>query len=236
MDLPSAQKVLGYRFINEKILEQAFTHRSYLNEHHAKINQAIQHNERLEFLGDSILELIVTDFLFKTYQDFPEGKLTAIRSSLVNYKTLGAIATDLGFNDFINLSKGERADTNERSRLPILADCFEAVLGAMYIDGGLEPCAIFLKRVLLYKSDLIVQNEAFRDSKSRLQEYHQSQTKSTPYYKVVAEEGKEHDKLFTVAVLVDSNQLSTGVGRSKQEAELDAATNALLSLKDGVKY
>jgi len=230
MDLLVAQNVLGYNFINERILEQAFTHRSYLNEHNSKSLGGFQHNERLEFLGDAVLELIVTDYLFGTYPEFPEGKLTAIRSSLVNYRTLGNIATELGFNDLINLSKGERSDTNERSRLPILADCFEAVLGAMFIDGGVEPCGNFLKRVLLYRSDLIVQNEAFRDSKSRLQEYHQSQTKTTPYYKVINEEGKEHDKLFTVAVMIDNEQLGTGVGRSKQEAELDAATNALLKI------
>ena len=230
MDLLVAQNILGYNFINQRILEQAFTHRSYLNEHNNKGAGGFHHNERLEFLGDAVLELIVTDYLFGTYPDFPEGKLTAIRSSLVNYRTLGSIATELGFNDLINLSKGERSDTNERSRLPILADCFEAVLGAMFIDGGIEPCGNFLKKALLYKSDLIVQNEAFRDSKSRLQEYHQSQTKTTPYYKVVNEEGKEHDKLFTVAVMVNNEQLSTGVGRSKQEAELDAATNALLKI------
>jgi ribonuclease-3 len=228
MDLLVAQNVIGYNFINSRILEQAFTHRSYLNEHSSKGVGSFHHNERLEFLGDAVLELVVTDFLFGTYPDFPEGKLTAIRSSLVNYKTLGSIATELGFNDLINLSKGERSDTNERSRLPILADCFEAVLGAMFIDGGIEPCTNFLKRVLLYRSDSIVQNEAFRDSKSRLQEYHQSQTKTTPYYKVINEEGKEHDKLFTVAVMIDNEQLGTGVGRSKQEAELDAAANALL--------
>jgi ribonuclease-3 len=230
MNISIAQNVLGYIFDNERLLEQAFTHRSYLNEHSNKGVVGFQHNERLEFLGDAVLELIVTDFLFVLYPDFPEGKLTAIRSSLVNYRTLGSIATELGFNDLINLSKGERSDTNERSRLPILADCFEAVLGAMFIDGGLEPCVNFLKKVLLYKSDLIVQNEAFRDSKSRLQEYHQSQTKTTPYYKVINEEGKEHDKLFTVAVMIDDEQLGTGVGRSKQEAELDAATNALLKI------
>lgn len=230
MDLLVAQNVLGYNFVNERILEQAFTHRSYLNEHNGKGLGIFHHNERLEFLGDAVLELVVTDYLFGTYPDFPEGKLTAIRSSLVNYRTLGSIATELGFNNLINLSKGERSDTNERSRLPILADCFEAVLGAMFIDGGVEPCGNFLKKVLLYKSDAIVQNEAFRDSKSRLQEFHQSQTKITPYYKVINEEGREHDKLFTVAVMVDSEQLATGVGRSKQEAELDAATNALLKI------
>lgn len=230
MDLQTAQKVIGYAFTNEKLLEQAFTHRSYLNEHAIKSTGAFQHNERLEFLGDAVLELIVTDFLFNTYPAFPEGKLTAIRSSLVNYKTLGAIAAELDYNAFINLSKGERSDTNERSRLPILADCFEAVLGAMFLDGGTEPCVAFLKQVLLWRSEQIVVNEAFRDSKSRLQEYHQSQTKSTPYYKVVNEEGKEHDKLFTVAVYVGEQELGIGVGRSKQEAELDAAKNSLLKI------
>ena len=188
----------------------------------------------MEFLGDAVLELIVTDFLFNKYPSFPEGKLTAIRSSLVNYRTLGAIASELDYNSFINLSKGERADTNERSRLPILADCFEAVLGAVFLDGGLDPCVNFLKNVLLWRSEQIVKNEAFRDSKSRLQEYHQSRSKSTPYYRVTNEEGKEHDKLFTVAVIVSEIVLANGVGRSKQEAELDAAKNALLEIKEGL--
>ena len=230
MDLQNAQKVIGYNFVNEKLLEQAFTHRSYLNEHNSKNPGVFKHNERLEFLGDAVLELIVTDFLFNTYPNFPEGKLTAIRSSLVNYKTLGSIAIELDFNSFIYLSKGERADTNERSRLPILADCFEAVLGSVFLDGGIDPCVAFLKKVLLWRSEQIVINEAFRDSKSRLQEYYQSISKSTPYYKVTNEEGKEHDKMFTVAVFVNDLELSSGVGRSKQEAELDAAKNALLKV------
>jgi len=230
MDLENAQKIIGYIFINLALLEQAFTHRSYLNEHNQKNNKPFQHNERLEFLGDAVLELIVTDFLFNKYPEFPEGKLTAIRSSLVNYKTLGSIATELGFNDFILLSKGERADTNERSRLPILADCFEAVLGSMYVDGGVDPCYNFLQKVLLWRSEIIVKNESFRDSKSKLQEYYQSLSKVTPYYKVINEEGREHDKLFTVAVMIDSQQLAIGSGRSKQEAELVAASNALLNI------
>jgi ribonuclease III len=223
-----SQLVLGYSFIDFRLLEQAFTHRSFVNEETRKTRR--NHNERLEFLGDAVLELIITDFLFLKYSEFPEGKLTAVRASLVNYRILGKLAKEMGFEDYLKLSRGELADNNERSRLPILADCFEAILGALYLDGGLQPCTKFLNNCLIPLASEIISTESYRDSKSKLQEFLQSSKKITPHYKILTEEGKEHQKLFTVAVFASNRQLSTGVGSSKQEAEIDAANNALKTI------
>ncbi|GAB4144380.1 MAG: ribonuclease III [Patescibacteria group bacterium] len=222
------QLQLGYTFQDQRLLLLALTHRSYLNEiSHKSQDKGSLHNERLEFLGDAVLELIVTDHLFKNYPELPEGKLTAIRASLVNYRMLASIAEGMQVLDFIRLSRGERQDMTDRSKLPILADCFEAILGAVYLDGGLKNCEKIVEKHVFPLVEDIIKSEAYKDSKSRLQEYYQSLSKTTPHYQIIAQEGKEHDKLFTVAVFAGTIQLSTGVGKSKQEAELDAATNAL---------
>lgn len=214
------------KFKNNKLFEQAFTHRSYLNE----AKQRIPSNERLEFLGDSILSYIVSSYLFNKYPDFDEGNLTNLRSLLVNSKTLSKIAKDLNFGTMLRLSKGEE-ESKGRENPTLLANSFEAYIGALFLDQGLEEVSNFLHAVLLPKVEMLVQKGVLKDPKSMLQEIVQARKQSSPIYKVVEESGPAHDKLFVVGAYVGDKIVGKGSGKSKQTAEENAAKVALSKLQ-----
>ena len=207
-------------------LVTAFTHRSYLNEH-KKLK--LEHNERCEFLGDAVLELIVTEYLFKNFNQ-PEGILTNWRSSLVRTESIGAVADKLGFFPLIRLSKGEKRGS-ERAKQQILANCYEAVIGAIYLDIGYEGAVKFISESLIITLDDILKTGSWVDPKSQLQEVSQSQEDATPNYRVLNEEGPDHDKLFTVGVYVNNVLIGSGEGPSKQIAQQKAAAQALEKYK-----
>ncbi|MDB5264474.1 MAG: Ribonuclease 3 [Parcubacteria group bacterium] len=213
---------LGLTFINLDLLIEALTHRSYLNEHRTLGT----HNERLEFLGDAVLELAVTRFLFEKFPSKPEGTLTAYRAALVNTFSLADVADGLGINDMLLLSKGEKKDIG-RARQIILANAFEAILGALYLDQGFEAAESFLAIQLYPKIDAVIANRAYQDAKSHFQEEAQEKRSTTPTYKTLSEEGPDHDKQFTVGVFLGNEEIGRGDGKSKQEAEQAAAQNAL---------
>lgn len=217
------QKKLNVEFKDPGLLEQAFCHRSYINEQN---DLKIEHNERLEFLGDAVLELIVTEHLYHAYPDKPEGELTNLRAALVNTKTLGKTARELGFDDFLLLSKGERAG-GEKSRLCILCDTFEAFLGALYLDQGYNKAKKFVEERLLLKIGKILEKDLHLDAKSSFQERAQEKMGITPEYKVLDEWGPDHAKHFLSGVFLDSELVAKGEGSSKQEAEEAAAKRAL---------
>ena len=220
------EKVLQTKINNLDLYLSAFTHRSYLNEHRS-FN--LPHNERLEFLGDAVLELCSTEYLYRNYPH-PEGELTNFRSSLVNYKILSGIAGRLDFEKFLLMSRGEARDTG-RARQVILANCIEAVIGAMYLDGGYQACTNFIAREILVELPKIIEGETYLDPKSRLQEIVQEKSGITPHYGVVSESGPDHNKTFVVAAYVGEKEVGRGTGPSKQEAELAAAENALKESK-----
>lgn len=217
-----AKEHLGGEFQNVDLLTTAFTHRSYLNEHRKTVSE---HNERLEFLGDAVLELVVTEFLYGSYSE-PEGILTNWRSSLVRTESIGAAATRLGFEPLLRLSRGEKRGT-ERARAQILANSFEAVIGALYLDKGYEAAKAFITDNILSTFDEILATGSWMDPKSHLQEVVQSREGFTPVYKVMSEEGPDHEKTFTVGVYVNGKLKGKGVGPSKQAGQQQAATAAL---------
>jgi ribonuclease-3 len=217
------EKKAGLAWKDKNLLRQAFTHRSYINENKGS---RLDHNERLEFLGDAVLELAVTDFLYRTYPTKPEGELTTYRSALVNAITLSEVASNLGMNDFLLLSKGESKDIG-RARQYILANTFEAVVGAIYLDQGYESARAFIERNILVFADKMIARGNLVDAKSLFQEKAQEKSGITPSYKLVRESGPDHDKSFTVGVLIGKEQIATGEGKSKQEAEQNAALRAL---------
>ncbi|MCD8527873.1 MAG: ribonuclease III [Candidatus Pacebacteria bacterium] len=204
-------------------MQQAFTHRSYINEH---AHSGLEHNERLEFLGDAVLELAVTDHLYAMYPDKPEGDLTAFRSALVNTKSISLAAEELGANDFLLLSRGEARDTG-KARQYILANTFEAIIGALYLDGGYDVARDFIARSLFGRLEEIVSKNLWRDSKSWIQERAQEVENVTPTYRVLSETGPDHDKSFRIGVFFNDICIAEGVGTSKQEAEQNAARAAL---------
>ena len=210
-------------FTNRSLLKTAFTHRSYVNE----VRDGSEHNERLEFLGDAVLEIVVTDHLFRAYPDAPEGQLTAYRSALVNATTLSNIAETLSINDCLFLSKGESKDTGGRARASIMANTFEAVVGALYLDQGYDAAATFIKAHVLSRAADIVESGAWKDAKSSFQEVAQAKYGVTPRYELVSAEGPDHDKHFVIALCVEEKEVARGEGKSKQEAEQDAAEQAL---------
>lgn len=223
LDVPKLETLLGYTFNDKLHLLTAMTHRSYLNEH----REAEQdHNERLEFLGDAVLELVVTDFLFKKYPEKPEGELTAVRAALVNTVSLSESAQQLGVNDFLLMSKGEAKDTG-RARQYILANTFEAIIGALYLDQGYETAADFIAQQLFAKTELIVEKRLWQDPKSRFQELAQDNVSVTPTYETLSQEGPDHDRVFTVGVFLGKELVAEGQGRAKQEAEQKAAEAAI---------
>jgi len=218
-DFSKLEKELNISFQNKDLLIQAFCHRSYLNEHP---NFEPGHNERLEFLGDAVLELVISQYLFAKYPKKDEGLLTSWRAALVNSKMLSLIAQELGFDRFLLLSKGERRETN-KARQDISADAFEAFIGALYLDQGYKVCKDFLEKHLVIKLPDILENEEFIDAKSRFQEIAQEKEKTTPHYEIVREWGPDHAKHFVSGVYLEDELVAQGDGVSKQEAEESAA-------------
>ncbi|MEX0909704.1 MAG: ribonuclease III [Candidatus Paceibacterota bacterium] len=210
-------------FAHRDVLQQAFVHRSYVNENK---ELGFGHNERLEFLGDAVLELVVTDELFTRYPEKSEGELTAVRASIVNTKSLSEAALQLKINDCLLLSKGESKSTG-RARSYILANTFEAVVGALYTDSGYEAARSFVEKNLFDKIESIIQNKLWVDSKSFFQEKAQEVYSTTPEYRVISESGPDHDKAFTMGVFVGNKLYGEGSGASKQDAEQNAARAAL---------
>ncbi len=217
-----AREKLGFEFQDIDLLITALTHRSYVNEHKAS---AKAHNERLEFLGDAVLELVSSDFLYRNY-DEPEGIMTAWRSALVRTESIGAAGEDLGYEPLVRLSKGEKHGSS-RAHAVILADCFEAVIGAIYLDQGYDTAREFIAKHILVKLDQILRDGSWRDPKSYLQELAQHYDGATPQYKVLGEEGPDHDKTFMVGVYVGKQLKGKGSGHSKQEAEGNAAAEGV---------
>lgn len=223
MDINLCEKTLGVEFKDKVLLKTAFTHRSYLNENR---KGKLEHNERLEFLGDAVLELIVTEFLFAKYPTKPEGELTAFRSALVNANILSDLATKIGMGNYLLLSRGEAKDTG-RARQWILANTFEAVVGAIFLDQGYGETKKFIEKNLLPMTDEIVSNKNWLDAKSHFQEKAQEIVGVTPSYKTLAETGPDHDKKFTVGVYLGAEKIAEGEGKSKQDAEQKAAEAGL---------
>lgn len=222
-DFSSFESKIGYRFKDARLIEQAFTHRSYLNENR---ESGREHNERLEFLGDAVLELVVTEFLYAKYPDKPEGELTAYRAALVNTQSISEAAKTLGMNDFLLLSRGEAKDTG-RARQIILANAFEAVIGSIYLDAGYDAAKNFIADQLFHKTDDVVSKRLWQDAKSRFQEIAQEKLGITPAYQLLDQSGPDHDKQFVVGAYLKNEKVATGDGRSKQEAEQAAAEAAL---------
>jgi ribonuclease III len=222
-ELNGFEKLIGIEFKDKDLLKQAFTHRSFLNEHKSLKGK---HNERLEFLGDAVLELVITHYLFDEYPDKNEGDLTSIRSALVNATTCAEVAKKLNVNDYLLLSKGESKDVG-RARQYILANALEAIIGAIYIDLGYEKARDFILKYIAPLTPQIVKEELWVDAKSKFQEKAQDIANVTPSYKTMKEEGPDHDKKFTVGVFLGETLVSEGGGDSKQDAEQSAARHAL---------
>lgn len=223
MDFSAFEQRIGKTFRDKRLIETAFTHRSYLNENR---RPGAEHNERLEFLGDAVLELVVTEFLFAKYPTKPEGDLTAYRAALVNTQSISAAAQVLGMNEFMLLSKGEARDTG-RARQIILANAFEALIGALYLDQGYEAAKDLIASQLFAKADEVVEKKLWQDAKSRFQELVQERQSVTPTYQLLDQTGPDHDKRFVVGAYIGNERVATGEGRSKQEAEQDAAQKAI---------
>ena len=217
-----AKEKLGFEFNDISLLVTALTHRSYVNEH----KTTHEHNERLEFLGDAVLELVTSDFLFRKY-DEPEGVMTALRAALVRTESIGDAGKELGYEPLVRLSKGEKQGS-ERAHDVILADCFEAVIGAIYLDQGYEAAKAFIYKHIIVKIDTILEEGLWRDPKSYVQELAQKNDGITPTYRTLKEEGPDHDKVFTVGIYIGDKSLGVGTGHSKQEAQTAAA-------REGVK-
>lgn len=221
-----AREKLGFEFDNIDYLITALTHRSYVNEHKKSVSE---HNERLEFLGDAVLELVVTDFLYRNY-DEPEGILTSWRAALVRTESIGAAGERLGYEPLVRMSRGEKRGS-VRARQQILANAFEAVIGAVYLEKGYEKAERFIEEHILSKLEDILATESWRDPKSHLQEVSQRMDGHTPLYKVLEEEGPDHDKVFTLGVYVGPKLMGKGTGHSKQAAQQQAARMALEAYK-----
>lgn len=217
-----ARKTLGFEFQDLDLLITAFTHRSYVNEHRKSVSE---HNERLEFLGDAVLELVVTDFLFRNYSE-PEGILTSWRAALVRTESIGDAGVKLGYEPLMRMSRGEKQGS-ERARLQILANAFEALIGAIYLERGYDDAAAFIQKNITSKLDNILKEGSWRDPKSHLQEVMQRTDSVTPRYVVLEEVGPDHDKIFTLGVFSADRLVAKGTGPSKQSAQQAAAKAAL---------
>jgi len=220
-----AKEKLGIEFHDINLLITALTHRSYVNEH----KDSTEHNERLEFLGDAVLELVSSDFLFHKYNQ-PEGIMTAWRAALVNTEANAAAGERLGYQSLVRLSRGEK-NGSERAMHVILADCYEAIIGAIYLDQGYATAEKFIQKNSLVHIDEIIESESWRDAKSFLQVLSQHIDNVTPVYRVIKEEGPDHDKTFTLGVFINDHLKATGVGHSKQEAQVKAASEAIRQYK-----
>jgi ribonuclease-3 len=222
-DVRELEAILEYSFKNESILTEALTHRSYLNENPS---WPTPHNERLEFLGDAVLELAITEYLYHQFPDKPEGDLTSIRAALVNANILGDSASEIGVNNFLYLSRGEARDVG-RARQTILANAFESIVGAIYLDGGYDNAKAFILRVLAPQTQEILEKRLYRDAKSLFQEEAQERLGITPTYEVQKEWGPDHDRHFVVGAYLKSELVAEGEGSSKQTAQQQAAEAAL---------
>ena len=223
MKLSELEDKIGIKFKNEDLLKEALTHRSYLNEHP---EWQLPHNERLEYLGDAVLELAITEELFKKFPEFPEGQMTVLRASLVNYQMLAKIAEEISLGKYILISRGEKADTS-KAREVILANACESLIGAIYLDQGFGAAQGFAQEFILIHLPEIMKTKSYKDAKSELQEIVQEKLRVTPTYKVLEETGPAHQRIFTVGVFFGSDAVAEGQGASKQEAETEAAKVAL---------
>ncbi|MEI6054179.1 MAG: ribonuclease III [Candidatus Saccharibacteria bacterium] len=217
-----AKEKLGFEFNDIQLLITALTHRSYVNEHKKSVSE---HNERLEFLGDAVLELVVTDYLYRNHLE-QEGVLTSWRAALVRTESIGAAGVALGYEPLVRMSRGEKQGS-ERARQQILANAFEAVIGAIYLERGYDDAANFIAKNIISKLDSVLQSGSWRDAKSHLQEVSQRVDNQTPQYRVINEVGPDHDKIFTLGVYVNNELIGTGAGPSKQVAQQQAAQAAL---------
>ena len=219
---PELESLIAYPFKDKNLLRQALTHRSYINENPS---WDVDHNERLEFLGDAVLELVVTEYLYRNYPN-PEGEMTNWRAALVNATILAGISSEFKLNDYLMLSRGESKDTG-RARHYILANAMEALIGAIYLDGGYEPAKVFIDKFIITKLPEIIKDGTYRDSKSMFQEESQDRVGVTPTYDVLEEWGPDHARNFRVGVFLGSEMIASGEGPSKQEAQQQAAQEAL---------
>lgn len=226
-DLSKLQEKINTQFKNIDLLKEALTHRSYLNENPT---WGLPHNERLEYLGDAVLELVVTEELYKRFPDFDEGKLTLLRAALVNYQFLSKVTHEFDLYDYIFLSRGEAKDS-EKARDVILANAIESLIGAIYLDSGYEVSQAFIGKFILSHLDEVIEGGSFKDPKSLFQEIVQERDKVTPIYKVLGETGPDHKKMFRSGVYIGNSLVAEGEGMSKQEAELNAAKAALEDAK-----
>ena len=217
-----AREKLGFEYNDIQLLITALTHRSYVNEHKKSVHE---HNERLEFLGDAVLEIVVTDYLFRNFSE-PEGILTSWRASLVRTESIGAAGAELAYEPLIRMSKGEKHGST-RARMQIVANAFEATIGSIYLDQGYERASEFIHKYIITKLPNILDSGTWRDPKSHLQEVSQQVDGATPVYKVMSEEGPDHDKIFTLGAYVKDKLMGKGVGPSKQSAQQKAAQAAL---------
>jgi len=226
MEVEKLEKSISYKFKNQDFINEALTHRSYLNENPT---WKTPHNERLEFLGDAVLELVVTEILFSKYPNSAEGQLTSFRAALVNYQMLAEVSKVIQLEDYLLLSKGESKDMG-RARDVILANAIESLIGAIYLDGGYDSAKQFIEKFVMAKLEEVVEKGLYKDAKSLLQEKTQASQKITPIYRVISEEGPDHKKVFTVGVYLANKLIASGQGMSKQDAEVDAAKKALQEL------
>lgn len=224
MNLSALESKIGFVFKNKALLKESLTHRSYLNEN---LSWGVSHNERLEFLGDAVLELAVTEILFNKFSQYPEGQLTSLRAALVNYQIMAEIAKNLGFDEFILLSRGEAKDIG-RARKVILANAMEAVIGAVYLDAGYQEAKRIIEEFIVNPNlNNVIEGGLYKDPKSHLQEIVQEKMKLTPTYQMLEEWGPDHKKIFKMGVYFGDKLVAEGEGYSKQEAEIEAAKNAL---------
>lgn len=221
-DIVESSRILGVSFKNTEYLQTAFTHRSYINEHR---NYPLDHNERLEFLGDAVLELVVTEYLFHNYPN-PEGELTSWRAALVNGEMLSRVGAEIGIEPFLLMSRGEAKDTG-RSRQYLVANAMEAIIGALYLDQGYDAAREFILRVVVSHLPEVFEQKLYADPKSEFQEQSQTRLSMTPSYRVLSESGPDHDKCFTAGAYIGDDLIAEGTGSSKQEAQREAAKNAL---------
>lgn len=222
MNIAIFSRICGITVKNKDLFVEAMTHRSYLNENK---DHQYPHNERLEFLGDAVLELVVTEYLFENFNN-PEGELTAWRAALVNGEMLAQVAREIGIESFLLMSRGEAKDTG-KARNYLLANAMEAIIGALYCDQGYDRAKEFITNKIIVHIDEILEKKLYLDPKSYFQEKAQEHVNVTPHYKLIAEVGPDHDRIFTVGVYLGDDEISQGTGRSKQDAQRDAARNAL---------
>lgn len=225
-DIAALEKIVEVNFSNPDLLRQAMVHRSYLNEHP---EFALGHNERLEFLGDAVLEIVVTEYLYHKYPETPEGDLTNWRASLVNAKMLAHVASEMKIEGFLYLSKGESKDKDSKARQYILANAIEAIIGSIYLDQGIAEAGKFIHKWILFRLEAILSGQLYLDPKSKFQEKAQDIYKLTPHYKIMSESGPDHNKIFDVGVYLGDELVAHGQGSSKQEAQIDAAAKAIIA-------